>query len=98
MLFNNGLHAVHHEHPGTHWSKLPELHAALAPKIDPQLLHYSMWFYFFRQYVVATFIPSLGTKQVGRAGYDPPDGRVVDLTSDDVDSAEAGTNAPMFGA
>ena len=98
MLFNNGLHAAHHENPGTHWSKLPELHAALAPKIDPQLCHYSMWFYFFRQYVVATFIPSLGTKQVGRAGYDPPDGRKVDLTSDDVDQAEAGTNAPMFGA
>jgi beta-carotene hydroxylase len=98
MLFNNGLHAVHHEHPGTHWSKLPELHAEMAPKIDPQLLHYSMWFYFFRQYVLATFIPSLGTKQVGRPGFEPPDGAKVDLTSDDVDSAEAGTNAAMFGA
>jgi beta-carotene hydroxylase len=98
MLFNNGLHAAHHEHPGTHWSKLPEVHAELAPKIDPQLMHYSMWFYFFRQYVVATFIPSLGTKQVGRPGYERPDGKGVDLTSDDVDAAEAGTNAPMFGA
>src|SRR5882724_5360440 len=97
MLFNNGLHAVHHEHPGTHWSKLPQLHAELAPKIDPQLMHYSMWFYFFRQYVLATFIPSLGTKQVGRAGFDPPDGQKVDLTSDDMDQAEAGTNAQMFG-
>ncbi|MDF3070262.1 MAG: Fatty acid desaturase family protein [Polyangiaceae bacterium] len=97
MLFNNGLHAAHHEHPGTHWSKLPEQHAALAPKIDPQLLHYSMWFYFFRQYVLATFIPSLGTKQVGRPGFEPPDGKAVDLRSDDVDSAEAGTNAQMFG-
>lgn len=97
MLFNNGLHAAHHEHPGTHWSKLPEEHAALAPKIDPQLKHQSMWFYFFRQYALATFIPSLGTKQVGRAGFEPPDGKTVDLTSDDVDSAEAGTNAQMFG-
>lgn len=97
MLFNNGLHAAHHEHPGTHWSKLPEAHAALAPKIDPQLKHQSMWFYFFRQYFLAMFIPSLGTKQVGRPGFEPPDGKAVDLTSDDVDSAEAGTNAQMFG-
>jgi fatty acid desaturase len=97
MLFNNGLHAAHHEHPGTHWSKLAEEHAKLAPKIDPQLMHYSMWFYFFRQYFLATFIPSLGTKQVGRPGFEPPDGRSVDLTSDDVDQAEAGTNAQMFG-
>jgi hypothetical protein len=56
-----------------------------------------MWFYFFRQYVLAMFIPSLGTKQVGRAGFEPPDGKTVDLRSDDVDSAEAGTNAQMFG-
>jgi hypothetical protein len=56
-----------------------------------------MWFYFFKQYVLATFIPSLGTTQVGRPGFDPPDGRKIDLTADDVDQAEAGTNATMFG-
>lgn len=98
LLFNNGLHAAHHEHPGTHWSKLPEAHAELAPHIDAQLMHRSMWFYFFRQYFLAMFVPSLGTKQVGRAGFEPPDGRPVDLTSDDVAAAEAGTNAQMFGA
>jgi fatty acid desaturase len=97
FLFNNGLHAAHHENPGLHWSKLPEAHAELAPKIDPQLLPRSMWFYFFRQYFLAMFFPSLGTTQVGRAGFDPPDGRTVDLTADDVDQAEAGTNATMFG-
>ena len=97
MLFNNGLHAAHHEHPGLHWSKLPQAHAELAPKIDPQLLPRSMWFYFFRQYFLAMFFPSLGSKQVGRAGFDPPDGQSVDLTADDVDQAEAGTNATMFG-
>jgi fatty acid desaturase len=36
MLFNNGYHAAHHENPGTHWSLLPELHAKLAPKVDPR--------------------------------------------------------------
>jgi fatty acid desaturase len=97
FLFNNGYHAAHHEFPGLHWSKLYEAHLELAPKIDPQLMPHSMWFYFFRQYVLATFIPSLGTKQVGRAGFDPPDGKPVDLASHDVAAAEAGTNAQMFG-
>jgi fatty acid desaturase len=95
MLFNNGLHAAHHENPGTHWSKLRELHETLAPNIDRQLLHRSMWWYFFQQYVLATFIPSLGTKQVGRPGFDAPDGNPVDLTSADVEVGEAGTNAQM---
>src|SRR5262249_9897211 len=75
MLFNNGLHAAHPETPGTHWSKLPEVHAAIAPKIDPQLVHHSMWWYFFQQYALAPLFPRLGTKQVGRAPYDPPDGK-----------------------
>jgi fatty acid desaturase len=97
LLFNNGLHAAHHENPGLHWSKLSQAHAALAPKIDPQLLHYSMWFYFFRQYVLAMFVPNLGTKQVGRAPFDSPDGKPVSLKSDDVDLGEAGTNAQMVG-
>ncbi|WP_425995451.1 fatty acid desaturase family protein, partial [Afipia sp. DC4300-2b1] len=53
LLFNNGLHAAHHETPGTHWSKLRPVHEKLAPYIDPRLIHRSMWGYFFRQYVVA---------------------------------------------
>ena len=97
MLFNNGYHTAHHEHPGLHWSKLYQAHVELAPHIDPQLMPNSMWFYFFRQYVLATFIPSLGTTQVGRPGFDPPDGKPVDLASADVAAAEAGTNAQMFG-
>jgi len=97
LLFNNGLHAVHHENPGMHWSKLREAHEQLASKIDPQLMHWSMWFYFFRQYFLAMFIPSLGTKQVGRAPFDAPDGKPVSLVSDDVELGEAGTNAQMAG-
>src|SRR5436190_9744563 len=27
MMFNNGLHTVHHHRASTHWSKLPEAHA-----------------------------------------------------------------------
>ncbi len=95
-LFNNGLHAAHHENAGTHWSKLPELHAKLAPHIDPRLMHRSMWGFIFVQYVVAPFFPKLGSQQVGRAPFDPPDGREVKLTSADVGVADAGENEAML--
>jgi beta-carotene hydroxylase len=94
FLFNNGLHAAHHEQAGAHWTKLPELHAKIADKIDPRLLHRSMWWYFIKQYLLATFVPSLGTTQVGRAAYDPPDGKKqLDLTSATVGLGDEGDNA-----
>jgi fatty acid desaturase len=37
LFFNNGFHTVHHEHPGTHWTQYPALHAARAPRINPSL-------------------------------------------------------------
>jgi fatty acid desaturase len=98
LLFNNGYHCAHHENPGTHWSKLREAHEAIAPHIDPRLVEPSLAWYWFREYVVALFIPSLGSKQVGRAPFDPPDGQAVNVESADVDVGEAGTNAQMVGA
>ena len=74
MLFNNGLHAAHHENPALHWSELRQLHEVLAPSIDPRLLHHGMTWYFVQQYLVAVFVPRRGTMQVGRPPYDPPDG------------------------
>lgn len=68
LLFNNGLHAAHHEHPGAHWSELPRLHAALAPKISPALLEDGLGWYFVKNYVLAPFAPRFGTTQVG---HDP---------------------------
>lgn len=50
LLFNNGYHTVHHERAGTHWSKTPELHAAVEDKIDPSLNERSFWWYIFRVY------------------------------------------------
>lgn len=50
MLFNNGYHTIHHDKSGTHWSKAPELHAAIAEKIDPSLNERSFWWYIFRAY------------------------------------------------
>jgi fatty acid desaturase len=98
LLFNNGLHAAHHENAGTHWTKLPEVHARLEPNIDKRLIHRSMWWFFFQQYVLALFFPRLGTTQVGRPGFDPPDGSKVSLESADVELGEAGSNARMLQA
>ena len=97
LLFNNGLHTAHHENAGLHWSRAWELHNELAPNIEPMLIQRSMWWYFIKQYLLALVIPSLGTKQIGRAPFEPPGGEDVTLESADVDVADAGTNAPIAG-
>jgi fatty acid desaturase len=66
LLFNNGFHAAHHEHPGAHWSDLPQLHSALAPKIEPALIERGLFWYFVKNYALAPFSPRFGTKQLGR--------------------------------
>jgi fatty acid desaturase len=98
MLFNNGLHAAHHENPGMHWSKLREVHTALAPQIDPALINGSMWWYFIRMYLIAPLVPSFRTVQVGRAPFQTPDGSTIDLASADVEIGEAGSNTDMLPA
>ena len=72
LLFNNGYHAAHHEHPGAHWTKLPALHRELEPLIHPSLVQRSLWWYWFKQYVLTPFAPSLGTVQLGRGPMNPP--------------------------
>ena len=54
-LFNNGLHTVHHENPGMHWSKLPAAHAKIADQIDPRLNERSFWRFMIRVYVLGLF-------------------------------------------
>jgi fatty acid desaturase len=94
LLFNNGLHTVHHENPGLHWSRAKEAHAKIAPLINPVLLQDSVWWYWFRQYLLAPFVPSLGTAQLGPGPDHPPNGaRIQGLRSADVDLGDAGTNA-----
>jgi fatty acid desaturase len=95
LLFNNGYHGAHHENPGLHWSKLGEAHAEIAPHIHPDLVQRSFWWYCFKQFVLTPFVPSLGTKQVGRAPFDPPDGGELSLAAGDVDAADLGTNASL---
>ncbi|HEY8944446.1 MAG TPA: fatty acid desaturase [Polyangiaceae bacterium] len=83
LLFNNGYHTAHHENAGLHWSELPKLDAELAPHMHPALREKSVWWYWFRQYVLAPFVPSLGTKQIGRAPFDTPE---LDLRTADVEA------------
>ena len=52
LLFNNGYHTVHHDHPATHWSETPKLHAAIEGRIDPSLNVPSWWGWMFRTYLL----------------------------------------------
>lgn len=93
LLFNNGLHAAHHERPGEHWSRLPELHAKIAPRIDPALIERSLWWYWLRQYALAPFFPRLGTRQIGPGPMNPPASHRRAQGTADVELGEAGSNA-----
>jgi fatty acid desaturase len=86
LLFNNGYHLVHHENPGVHWSKLPELHAQVEHLIHPSLKQKSLAWYWFKQYALAPFFPSLGTVQLGPGPMHPP-------TSEEVPPLEASLQA-----
>jgi fatty acid desaturase len=55
FLFNNGLHTVHHDNPGMHWSQAPEAHAKIAHTIDPRLNEQSFWWFMIRVYVLGPF-------------------------------------------
>lgn len=92
LLFNNGYHTAHHENASTHWSELPRVHAELAPHIHPDLKQKSLWWYWFKQYCLTPFFPSLGTVQIGRAPYDTQD-EELSLDTAEVGFGEAGTNA-----
>lgn len=96
LLFNNGYHAAHHEHPGIHWTKLAAEHEKIAPQIHPSLKQNSLWWYWFRQYALAPLFPSLGSVQLGIGPYTRPAGAGISKAAD-VDLAEAGTNASFAG-
>ena len=103
LVFNNGLHTVHHDNAGTHWSKAYEAHAKIAHEIHPDLNWRSFWWWIIRGYVIPAFVPSMETKQIGRAPFDPPPNvRPAKRTDDNgtpvidsVDALEAGSNAQM---
>ncbi|MGB9338793.1 MAG: fatty acid desaturase [Polyangiales bacterium] len=55
LLFNNGLHTVHHDNPGLHWSNAPAAHAKIAADIDPRLNEPSFWWFLVRVYILGMF-------------------------------------------
>lgn len=58
LLFNNGYHTIHHNHPGTHWSQAPEEHAKIQANLNPVLTETSFWWFIARTYLIAPFVPS----------------------------------------
>lgn len=62
FLFNNGLHTAHHLKPYLHWSKLPEYHAEIRNKIDPNLIENNLIWYLIRQYILSPFYKKWATK------------------------------------
>lgn len=106
LLFNNGLHTVHHANAAAHWSTAYEEHAKVAAEIHPALNQASFWWWITRGYVIPAFLPSLETKQIGRAPFDAPAkvspiarataaAPAVTPITDSVDALEAGNNAQM---
>lgn len=103
FVFNNGLHTIHHDNAGAHWSTAYEAHAKIAHEIHPDLNWRSFWWWILRGYVIPAFIPSLETKQIGRAPFDPPPSAAVPQRVnehgtpiiDSVEALEAGSNAQM---
>jgi len=55
LLFNNGLHTVHHDNPGLHWSNARAAHANIADDIDPRLNEQSFWWLLIRVYILGMF-------------------------------------------
>lgn len=103
LVFNNGLHTVHHANAGAHWSTAPEAHAKIADKIHPSLNEPSFWWWIIRGYLIPAFLPRFETKQLGRAPFDPPP-EILAMRArkeqqkpmiDSVDALEAGNNAQI---
>lgn len=55
MLFNNGLHTMHHEKAGLHWSLVPAEHKKIEHNIDPALLERSFWWFLLKNYILGIF-------------------------------------------
>jgi len=64
FLFNNGLHTIHHMHPGLHWSETPAAHKKIEQLIRPDLKEQSFFWYLIRVYILGMFVPKFGTQSL----------------------------------
>ena len=64
LLFNNGLHTIHHIHPTIHWSETPQEHAKIEHLIDDSLIESSFWYFLFKSYILGIFMPKYKTKSM----------------------------------
>ena len=64
LLFNNGLHTIHHIQPNLHWSKLPAAHKKIEHHIDPFLKEEYLFWYLIRVYILGLFIPKFRTNSM----------------------------------
>jgi fatty acid desaturase len=51
FVFDNGLHTVHHQHPGVHWSRYRARHRLSGARVSPALNHGSILGYAARTYL-----------------------------------------------
>lgn len=65
LFFNVGYHTAHHLHAGAHWSELPRLHAAIAPRIDPRLIEPGLAHYCLRVFLLGALLPRLRSLPLG---------------------------------
>ena len=66
LVFQAGYHTVHHEHPNTHWSQYPALHAERAARIHPSLNVPSLFWFCLENYVLRAFDSRFGTQSLAR--------------------------------
>lgn len=52
---NKGLHTVHHDSPGRHWSQSPDAHAKISGTLDPRLNEQSFVWLLVRVFVIGMF-------------------------------------------
>lgn len=90
IAFNNGYHGAHHDHPGMHWSLLPEYHREhIAPYIHPNLNRVSLLRYLWETHI----IPGKRVDYLGNALVLP----AVRADEDWVDEADIVSNRYQLG-